>query len=85
METSSKGIFLLNLMKYVDILEMVEKTGINLVTYLRKYSYDDRLQKLGITTLKVRRIWGDLIATFNLLTGKEKTYSNLTMFLFSRQ
>jgi len=41
------------------VLERVQKAATNLVPKLRKYSYPDRLKKLGIPSLKERR--GDMI------------------------
>jgi len=39
---------------------------------MRKLPYESRLQKLGLTTLGRRRIRGDLIETFKILTDIEK-------------
>ena len=44
----------------------------NLVPELRKYDYSTRLQKLGITSLEIRRDRGDMIETYKILTGKEQ-------------
>jgi len=41
-----------------------------LVPKLRKYSYPDRLKMIGITSLKERRVRGDMIEVYKLLTGK---------------
>ena len=38
---------------------------------MRKYSYPDRLMKLGITSQKERRLRGDMIEVYKLLSGKE--------------
>jgi len=35
-------------------------------------SYEQRLRHLELTTLKERRIRGDLIETFKIMTGKER-------------
>ena len=42
------------------------------VPALRKFGYEDRLRFLGLTTLEQRRIRGDLIEAYKILTGKEK-------------
>ena len=38
---------------------------------MRKFSDLDRLKILGITTLQTRRLRGDLIETYKIMTGKE--------------
>ena len=48
------------------------KAATNLVQRLRKYSYPVRLRMIGITSLEDRRIRGDMIEVYKLLTGKEK-------------
>ena len=62
----------------------VQKAATNLVPKLRKYSYPERLKQsrqlidgsglkqMGITSLKDRRLRGDMIEVYKLLTGKEK-------------
>ena len=59
-------------------MERVRKAATNLVPKLRKYSYPisypDRLKKLGITSLKERRLRGDMIEVYKLLTRKEHIY-----------
>jgi len=42
-----------------------------MVPILRKLLYESRLDRLGLTMLE-RRIRGDLIKTYKILTGKEK-------------
>ena len=39
---------------------------------LRKYNYATRLQMIGIISLKERRLRGDMIVVYKLLTGKEQ-------------
>ena len=43
---------------------------------LKKISYEDRLKKLDLTTLELRRTRGDLIEPYKILTDKEKIDSN---------
>jgi len=57
--------------KDIQVLENVQKAATNLVPKLRKYSYPDRLKMIGITSLKERRVRGDMIEVYKLLTGKE--------------
>jgi len=47
--------------KDIQVLENVQKAATNLVPKLRKYSYPDRLKTIGITSLKERRVRGDMI------------------------
>ena len=49
-------------------MEKVQKAATNLVPKLRKYSYPERLKKLGITSLKERRLI--IIEVYKLLSGK---------------
>ena len=49
----------------------------NLVQDLRGFfRYENRLRKLGLTTLKVRRERGDMIETYKIMTGKENIDRN---------
>mgnify|MGYP005605461457 FL=1 len=56
----------------IQTLEKVQRRATKLVNGIAKYSYEERLNYLGLTTLQMRRIRGDLIETYKLLTGKEK-------------
>ena len=58
--------------KDINVLENVQRAATNLVPMLRKYSYPVRLQKIGITSLVERRVRGDMIEVYRLLTGKEQ-------------
>ena len=40
-----------------------------------KYSYLERLKKLGLTSLKDRRVRGDMIEVYKLISGKEQIES----------
>ena len=61
-----------HLAKDIQILENVQRTATKMVPILRKLPYESRLHRLGLTTLERRRIRGDLIETYKILTGKEK-------------
>ena len=39
---------------------------------LRKFSYTDRLKKIGLTTLQTRKARGDMIEVYKIMTGKDK-------------
>jgi len=61
-----------HLMKDIQCLERVQKSATNLIPALKKYSYTDRLKKLGLTTLQTRRVRGDMIQAYKIMTGKDK-------------
>ena len=58
--------------KYIDIIERVQERATKLVPSVRNLPYEERLKKLGLTTLVERRYRGDMIETYKILTGKEK-------------
>ena len=45
--------------KDIEVLERVQKAATNLVPHLRKCSYPARLKKIGITSLRDKRLRGD--------------------------
>jgi len=49
----------------------VQHRATKYIRRMKNKSCEERLQQLGLTTLKTRRIRGDMIETFTLLTGKE--------------
>ena len=53
-------------------MEQVQRRATKLVEGFKKFDYDTRLKKLGLTTLEKRPIRGDLIETFKILTDREK-------------
>jgi len=58
--------------KDIEVLERVQKAATNLVPNFRKFSYPDRLKKLGITSLKERRLSGSRsIEVYKLVSGKK--------------
>ena len=58
--------------KDIDVLERVQKAATNLVPMLRKYNHATRLRMIGITSLEERRLSGDMIEVYKLLTEKEQ-------------
>jgi len=56
--------------KDIQCLESVQRAATKLVPSLKKLSYEDRLKNLRLTTLYQRRIRGDLIETYKILTRK---------------
>jgi len=61
-----------HLVKDIQLLESVQITANRMVSTLKKLPYESRLHRLGLTMLERRRIRGDLIENFKILTGIEK-------------
>ena len=57
--------------KYINLIEGVQRRATKLVPELRELQYEERLKKLGLTTLEDRRVRGDMIETYKIITGKE--------------
>jgi len=55
--------------KDIEVLENVQKAATKLPPKLRKFSYPIRLRMFGITLLKERRVRGDMIEVYKLMTG----------------
>ena len=49
----------------------MQRRATKLVPALRNLQYEERLKRLGLTTLEDRRERGDMIETYKLITGKE--------------
>jgi len=60
------------LQKDEAVLKTVQRRATRMVKGYEKFSYETRLKKLRIYSLERRRLRGDLIETFQILTGKEK-------------
>jgi len=59
------------LQKDIQCLESVQRSATRLIYGFKKLPYEQRLARLGLTTLQVRRERGDLIECYKILTGKE--------------
>ena len=57
------------LQKDIEMLEKVQKRATGLTFRNKSLSYDERLQKSGLTTLETRRLHGDLIEMFKIFKG----------------
>ena len=55
----------------IDLLERVQRRATKIVPALKHLPYEERLRRLKLTTLEERRVRGDMIETYKLLTGKE--------------
>jgi len=54
------------------LLQKVQRRDTRMVKGLEKLPYENRLEKLGINSLKRRRVRKDLIETFKILTEKKQ-------------
>ena len=57
--------------KDINELEKVQRRMTRLVPELREMEYEERCERLGLTTLEKRRKRGDLIETYKILNGME--------------
>ena len=74
--------------KYIELIEGVQRRATRLVPELRRWFYDkklklwrrmtyeERLVELKLTKLVDRRIRGDMIETYKIITGKEDVRAN---------
>ena len=61
-----------HLRKHINLIEGVQRRATRMVPELKHLSYEERLDKLKLTTLEERRARGDMIETYKIITGKEK-------------
>ena len=57
--------------KYIKLLEGVQRRATKLVPQIKDLSYENRLKALGLTRLVDRRVRGDMIETYKIISGKE--------------
>ena len=55
----------------IDCLEKIQCRATKLVKGMKNLSYEQTLCNLGLLTLAARRLRGDLIETYKIVTGKE--------------
>ncbi len=67
-----------------ELLEKVQHRATRLVPELRELEKEQQLDRLGITTLELRRIRGDLIQTYKFLNGIDKVTSEQKFTVKSR-
>ena len=58
------------LMKHVIMIENVQRRATKLVPGLADLEYEDRLRQLKLPTLAYRRLRGDLIEVYKIMSGK---------------
>jgi len=61
-----------NLVKDIELLEGVQKRFSRMLPGLSLISYEARLKDLGLTTLELRRMRGDMIEVFKIIKGIDK-------------
>ncbi len=58
-----------NLVAYIVAIERVQRLATRLVTGMRHFPYEERLQRLGLHSLQRRRLRDDLITAFKIFQG----------------
>lgn len=54
-----------------DVLEKVQKRALKIVSNLKGRTYEERLLETNMTTLEARRVRGDLIQMYRIMSGKD--------------
>jgi ribonuclease P/MRP protein subunit RPP40 len=54
------------------VLVRVQRRALRMVSNLRGRTYEARLEEVGMTSLEDRRVRGDMIPTYRIMTGKDK-------------
>ena len=57
----------------IEKIERVQMRATRMVQQLKNSSYDARLRRLNLPTLKYRRLRGDMIQVYNIVSGKHTT------------
>ena len=71
--------------KDAEEMEKVQKRAIRAMTDIRGETYEDKLRDAGLTTLKERRIRGDVIQAFKVIKGFENVNREEWFDLTSRE
>jgi len=62
----------------IKIIEKVQMRATRMVQQLKNSSYEARLRRLNLPTLKDRRLRGDMIQVYNIVSGKYTVDFNLS-------
>ena len=54
----------------IEKIEQVQKRATKMIYSIKKMNYENRLKFLNLPTLKYRRLRGDMIETYKIITGK---------------
>ena len=57
------------ILKLIDDIESVQRRATALIPEIKKLSYPERLQKLGLPTLAYRRARGEMIEVFKIISN----------------
>ena len=60
------------LRKDIDLLERVQRRATKMISEFKHLNYEQRLKKLRLTTLEKRRVRGDMIQVYKLITKVDK-------------
>ena len=59
-------------MKDEDMIEGVQRRAIKMISSLSNLSYEERLKRLGMFSLRRRRLRGDMIEVFKMIHGVDR-------------
>jgi len=65
----------------IDAIEKVQKPATKVLPELKNKSYTERLKMCNLPTLHYRRIRGNMIEVFKILTGKYDTAAAPVIFM----
>ena len=65
----------------IEKIEKVQMRATRMIQQIKNYSYEARLQWLNLPTLKFRRLRGDMIQVYNIVSGKHNTHPTVNFNL----